>query len=274
LTHVGDGASIDSFRMMNEMDRNYLPQSVLRAAQVLDFLAGAGRPMRLSEISRSLGIAKSSLLGVLSALERLGWLEREGLKGAYRPGRGLLDLSRKAFGEWDLPVLARPLMEQLAERLGESVFLGVLQEDRVVILSCVEGRGQMRVTSRPGTSLPLLAAATGKVLLAAMEPARAMEILRKHPLPGFTERSIRDVGAFMEEVQRAKTMGYALDDEEYLRGIRAAAAPLMRSGEVVGAMWVVGFSSVLPLERLEQAGRELLRTTELLSRLISFQAGG
>lgn len=249
------------------MADHYVPQSVLRAARVLELLAQSPRPMRLSELSRSLGISKSSLLGVLSALEAVGWLERAGPKADYRVGRGLLDLSRKAFGQWDLALLARPLMEQLAERVGESVFVGILQGEQVVILACVEGRSDMRVTSPPGTALPLLAAAVGKVLLAQMEPERAREILFHRPLPRFTERSICDPEEFMVHVEEARHRGYATDDEEYLRGVRAVAAPLKCSGELIAAMWVVGFSSRLSLQSLEEVGRELLRTTKLLSLL-------
>lgn len=256
------------------MSQAYIPRSVLRAARVLDLLATHGRPMRLSEISRSLGISKSSLLGVLSALEVLGWLEREGSRGAYRTGRGLLELSRKAFGQWDLPVVARPFMEQLADRLGESVFLGLLQGQHVVILACVEGKSDMRVISRPGTSLPLLAGAVGKVLLASMEPHEAKRFLERTALPRFTDRSICDPAKFLEEVDKARSRGYAMDDEEYLKGVRAVAAPLSGPAGALGAIWLVGFSSRLSLEALDEAGKELLAISRLLSRLVFPQTNG
>ncbi len=254
------------------MPRHYIPQPILRAARVLELLASQKAPMRLSQISRALGISKSSLLGVLSALEHLGWLQRESASGSYRIGAGLLELSRKAFGEWDLPIVAKPLMEQLAESLGESIFLGVVQEEHMVILACVEGRGQMSVTSSPGTRLPLLAAATGKILLAGMSHEQARQLLETHTLPKFTERSICDPTRFMEEVQRARSLGYATDDEEYLRGIRAVAAPLQHGGLTIGALWLVGFSSRLSLSSLHQAGKELVRTSGIISRMISSQA--
>lgn len=256
------------------MPREYLPESILRAARVLELLAAHRAPMRLSQISRTLGVSKSSVLGVLSALEKLQWLEREASGRGYRLGKGLLELSRKAFGDWDLPVLARPLMEQLAEKVGESIFLGVLQDEQVVILSCVEGRGHMRVTSPPGTSLPLLAAAIGKTILASMDPKEVLEVLETHDLPKFTERSISDPGQFVKEVERARTLGYAIDDEEYLRGIRAVATPVLRCHKAIGAIWVVGFSSNLSLPALHEAGKELVRTSALLSRMISPQANG
>lgn len=254
------------------MAREYIPESILRAAKVLEFLAAQKAPMRLSEISRELSISKSSLLGVLSALERLRWLQRQAPGGTYRLGRGLLELSRKAFGDWELPVLARPLLEQLAEKLGESVFLGVLQEEQIIILACVEGKGQMRVTSPPGTSLPLLAAAIGKILLASMDPTEAEKLLETHSLPMFTERSISDPKKFMQEVEQARSLGYAIDDEEYLRGVRAVAASVLRSGRAIGAVWMVGFSSSLSLSVLHDAGKELARTSALLSKMISSQA--
>jgi IclR family acetate operon transcriptional repressor len=184
-------------------------------------------------------------------------------------GTAILDLARKAFGLWEMDQLAQPFMEGVAERVGESVFLGVLRDEGMVILSCVEGKSEMRVTSPPGTTLPFLAAATAKIVLAGREKEEVQARLTTGPLPRFTERSIQEPERFLEEVERARRLGYGTDDEEYLRGVRAVAAPVCHGTRIVGAMWVVGFVSSLTDELVEAAGKELVQATGILSRLLT-----
>lgn len=250
------------------MKTRYMPQTIIRASRVLELLAQAQRPLRLSEVSRELNITKSSLSGIMLAMEAIGWVNREQAKKAYKIGSGLLELCKKAFGPWDLVEIAKPFMEELVEISGESVFLGTLREDALIITSCLEGRGEMRVTSPPGTRLPLLAAATGKAILSAMDPKKAKEIIDRGALPRFTDRSITDPKRLWDEVQEARKRGYATDNEEYLSGVRAVAAPLLRGQELVGALWVVGFSQRLTTDALEGIGEQMTRITRTLSRLL------
>jgi len=247
----------------------YIANAILKAARVLEELASSRGPVRLSQLSRELGMGKSSLWGILAALESLEWVKRGANGRGYTVGPGLLRLSRKAFGNWDLLEIARPFMEELAEETGESVFLGLVRGDRMVIVDCVEGRGEMRVTSPPGTRLPLMAAATVKAILADMPREKAQEILAQGPLPKFTERSVTDPSRFLEEVERARENGYGLDDEEYLRGIRAVASAIKGPKFPIGAIWVVGFASRFTLEAAHRAGQKLARATERISALIT-----
>ncbi|MBE0617250.1 MAG: IclR family transcriptional regulator C-terminal domain-containing protein, partial [Proteobacteria bacterium] len=94
----------------------------------------------------------------------------------------------------------------------------------------------------------------------------AMAALAGAELPRFTERSITDHGDFLREVERTRAQGYAVDDEEYLRGVRAVAAPVRYGGKAVAALWVAGFASRLTQEQLATAGALLVRAAETLSR--------
>lgn len=248
----------------------YIPNSILKAGKVLERLANSRQSIRLSQLSRDLGIGKSSLWGILTALESLEWVEREANGKGYTVGSGLLRLSREAFGSWDLVEIAKPFMEHLSEETGESVFLGVLREDTIVIVECVEGKGEMRVSSPPGTRLPLMAAATAKAILAAMPPEKAAEIVSSQPLPKYTEHSVTDPSRFMEEVERTKRKGYGMDDEEYLRGIRAVACAIKGEPNLpIGAMWIVGFATRFTSEKAQKAGHELARATQRISSLLA-----
>ncbi|MHB8763763.1 MAG: IclR family transcriptional regulator [Deferrisomatales bacterium] len=248
------------------MPSGYSAPAIHRAAEILAVLAGRGEPVRLSELARQLGYGKSSVHGLLGALEEVGWVERVGEPPGYRFGAGLVRLVRGVAGGPELLQVARPLLERLVERTGESACLGVRERDRVLILDCVEGRNELRVAARPGMTLPLLVGATGAVLLAGLPAAEARALVQGAPLVRFTERSAPTPEAFLSRVEEARARGYAVDDEEYLRGVRAVAAPVQVAGETVAALWVVGLAGSLAGETLERSVREVAEAAAAASR--------
>jgi DNA-binding IclR family transcriptional regulator len=244
----------------------YKAPAIPRAAAILDYVSRCARPPTLSEIARALGYGKSTVHGLLHSLEGVGWVERAG--SGFQIGSGLAALTSRASRVRQAAAVARPFMEALAEKLGETVLIGSEQGQKMVVLDCVEGSGEMRLSSRPGMELPKFAAATGKVLLAEMAPDEAAAVLEAADLPRFTKRSITDRGRFLAEVENARTHGYATDDEEYLSGVRAVAAPIRCNGRYGLALWVAGFASRLAGDRLARAGEEVRRTAEAISKQI------
>jgi IclR family KDG regulon transcriptional repressor len=79
----------------------------------------------------------------------------------------------------ELRGVARERMERLMEKVGETVFLGIMSGDHVTILDVVESHNEMKITSPPGTRLPLLAGTTSEVFLAQLEEKKANEIIQK-----------------------------------------------------------------------------------------------
>jgi DNA-binding IclR family transcriptional regulator len=252
--------------------KRYTAPAVLRAVQVLEHLAHVRVARTLSDLSRDLGLQKSTLHGLLGTLEEVGWLEKDGPRGGYRLGAGLLSLSRKGVGVRELREASRPLMQKLAESLGETVLLGTREGDRLVVQEVAEGRGEMRIASRPGVTLPLLAAATGKIVLAGMEPGAARTYLESVELPGFTERSASDPDVLWREVERARMSGFGVDDEEYLRGVRAVAVEVPWGQQPTALLWVVGLVSSLSLAGVEEAGQELRSAARFIARELESRA--
>jgi DNA-binding IclR family transcriptional regulator len=136
----------------------------------------------------------------------------------------------------------------------------------VTILDVVESHNEMKITSPPGTRLPLLAGATGKVFLAQFEEKRAKEIILKTGLVRFTSKSIIDQKKFTKEVEETKKRGYAVDDEEYMGGVRAIAAPIQTNSPPLAAIWVVGFSSGLNDQKMERVILEIRNTAQEIAQ--------
>ena len=240
----------------------YSAPSVKKAFKILHTVADSPNGLGVSELAKGLKIGKSTVHGITSALEEMGILVRDPVHKKYNVGYTLLELRKKAYAKMELRDVARIPMEKLMEKVGETVFLGVLNGDHVTIVDTVESRNEMKITSPPGTRLPLLAGATGRVLLSQIEKGKTKEIIQKKGLVRYTSKTVTDDRQFLREIEKAKKQGYAVDDEEYIAGVRAVAAPLISASLPPAAVWVVGFTFSLDDQKVKTVIREIQETTQ------------
>lgn len=226
------------------MSKKYHAPSVRKAFLMLRLISRANQGMGISHLAGSLEMSKGTVHGIINALEELGALIRDPFSKKYTLGPTLFELGRSAYAELELGDIARPIMEKLMKRTGTSVFVGIRNGRRVTILDVVESNRDLKITAPRGSTVPLLAGAIGKVFLAAMDKTRAAEIIRTG-LPGFTEHSITNPDQYLLQLEFTRKRGYAVDDEEYIAGIRAAAASLQGKQSTEYAIWAVGFKSDL-----------------------------
>jgi DNA-binding IclR family transcriptional regulator len=246
--------------------KGYSAPSVKKALKILYAITEAPNGLGISDLSKKLKIGKSTIHGITSALEEMGVLVRDPLYKTYTVGYSLLELCRTAYTKIELKDLARKPMEKLMEKVGETVFLGVLNGDHVTIVDTVESRNEMKITSPPGTRLPLLTGATGRVLLSQIETEKAKEMIQKKGLARYTAKTVMDHRQFLREIEQVKKQGYAVDDEEYMAGVRAVAAPLPWASSPPAALWVVGFSSTLDDHKIKTVIREIQETVQAVKQ--------
>ena len=131
-------------------------------------------------------------------------------------------------------------------------------------MDTVESTNDLKITSPIGTTIPLLAGAVGKVFLAELTEVHAAEILDKG-LPRFTDRSITDPVQYGQQLRQTRQSGHAVDDEEYISGVRAVAAPICSNGNLLAAIWVVGITPSLGDEKLRAVAHETRCAAEKIS---------
>lgn len=251
------------------MATHYRAPAIKRTIQIIEHLAACAKPQRLSDLANHFQLSKSSLHGILHTLQEEDWLHKD-KKGGFSLSRHLLRVVQVAFSELDIGRLARPFMEELSAGLGETVFLGKPEGGKVVVDTCIQGTKEMCIGSQAGVRIPLFAGALGKVFLASMQDdGEILQVIKSAGLPSFTENSVTDPQAYLEEIQRVRERGYALDDEEYLRGVRALAVPIHKQGETVAAIWVAAFSSQMDDEALDRFRQELTKSAGIISTLLT-----
>jgi DNA-binding IclR family transcriptional regulator len=254
--------------------KKYNAPSVKKAFAILSAISSFKEGMGVSDLAKKLKMAKSTVHGMTSALEELGAVMRDPLTKKYKLGFTLLEIARSAYSQVDLQTSARPVTEELMESTQTSIFLGILNWDRVTILDIVASRQDLNITAPIGSIIPLLAGAVGKVFLASMSEEQAAKIINSKGLPGFTDNSIVDPKLYLNELRQVRKKGYAVDDEEYILGVRAVAAPLTGLGQLRSAIWAVGFKANLDEKKMRTLSAKTQKAAKTISRRIQEQLMG
>jgi IclR family KDG regulon transcriptional repressor len=247
------------------MTGRYQAPTVRKAFQILDLVCRSDGGLTLSDLARKLEISKSTVHGIALALEEAGAVTRDTSTKRYSPGLALYRLGRSAYTRIDLKDTARPFLDELCSRTEESVFLGVRAGDHVFILDIVESMQELKITAPVGTRIPLVAGATGKVLLASLPEDEAMGLLATTGLTRYTPGSITDRQVFLDEIRRARLEGYATDDEEYIAGVRAVASAVLAGSRMLAAIWVVGLKARMHDGKMRLVEMETKKAAEAIA---------
>ena len=246
------------------MDGNSV-RSVDRAASLLLALGESQGEVGVTELSRRLGLHKSTASRLLATLERRGLVEQDEETGRYRLGLVVIRLAGRAERTLDLRGIALPELERLARLTHETAGLGVLEGDRVQFVAQADGPSLIAVGDWTGRASALHANASGKVLLASLAEREVLGIVRCG-LTRYTDRTITDLEPLLEELARARRRGYAIALSELENGLNAVAAPVEDvRGRVVAAVELWGPSFRLTARRLPELAAHARETAAVIS---------
>jgi len=221
-------------------------KTVAKAVQLLKMFTPDHDDWGVSELGRAAGINKVIVHRLLRSLAEGEFLAQDPNTRRYRLGAGLIELVRTNLRHVNVAEIAHPFLAALREETGETVLLSVRRGDSVVVVAAFEGRQLIRVTADVGDTASLHASASGKLFL-AFETGNVLAQLRGKPLEKFTARSVTSLAALKKVVDTTRTRGWGLDDEEYVPGIRAIAAPIRaRTGVIQACVAVRAPSDRMP----------------------------
>jgi DNA-binding IclR family transcriptional regulator len=239
-------------------------QSIDRAVELLEAVAGAREPETAPALADATGLNRSTAWRILATLEHHGLVERDPDTNRYSLGFAVLRLAAAA-GHEPLVRLAHPLLRRLADATGETVNLAVARRLELVYADQVQARHVM-APDWMGHTVPLHATSTGKAFLAAL-PEPELEHLAA--LERFTDTTITDPDALRAELTAVRERGFAVSHGELepaLWGVSAAA--LDASGRPAAVLSVWGVESRVR-ERLDELGVEAAGAARALEALLS-----
>lgn len=252
--------------------RDSAVKSLTKALDLLNYMGRRRHPVGVTELANEMDLNKSVVHRLLQTMEASGFVTKDPATHQYFLGSRLFVLGKVFENTVALRGLARPVIERLAQQMGEAVHLMVPAppEDglpSLLLLDKIEATYQLTITPNPGAVSPAHCTAGGKVLLAfGME--NALDRLQ-NPLPRHTVRTITDLAALRAELAHIQAAGYAVDDQELEVGLTCVAAPVFDGDKAVAALSVSGPSIRLTSERLDVARRAVIAAAAEIHNLLS-----
>ena len=223
--------------------------ALLHGLAVLDMFTWDRPVIGIAEVSRQLGVHRSTASRLAATLATAGYLEQAGEHGRYRLAAKLSRLGEIAAAGDQLRDAALPPLRDLVSRIGETGHLGILDGAEAVTVAVVDGWQTVRMHSWVGKRSPAHCSSMGKALLAGLPAA---EIGARYPqsrLEARTDRTITGTGELKRHLAQVRERGYAVDRQELEPHLCCVAAPVFdKTGTVVASISVSG-----PDSRIDEA---------------------
>jgi IclR family acetate operon transcriptional repressor len=234
------------------------PGSALeRALAVVETLLEAEHPIGLQEIAVRLDLPRQTAHRIINQLIDAGLVQRQIDKDRIAPGPRMRRIALDTVRYSHRSGAMHAVLEELAERTGETCNLGVLDGDKVLLLDRVESHWALRVHSEVGRRLDFHSSSIGKTLVAHLPKARRHRLITARPLKRFTSFTITDEAALEAEFAAIRRRGYSVSNQGTMLGMFSIAAPVRDPGGRV----IAGMACQVPLMRipLDEAEKTLLQ---------------
>jgi IclR family pca regulon transcriptional regulator len=230
-------------------DRDYI-QSIERCFNILGHLSSPDSPFSLEDLTQKTGYNKTTCFRFLKTMRQLGLVEQATDKKIYQLCPAIVSLGLKALKGLNLRHAALPVMQKLRDETGETVNLSLLSGTDILFIERVMSDYLVNANINVGDRLPVYCASMGKVILAFMSEKHAAGIISQLNFKTKTERTIISPASFKKELAEIRARGYALNDEELERGLRAVAAPIIGyTGEAFAAINIAWTTARRPSRR-------------------------
>ena len=253
-----------------ELDEKNMMSGVSRTIKILEVLSKKGE-LNLESLAKETDLPKATLLRFLSTLQQLGYVFRDDAD-RYSLSLRLFSVGSRALSRNDLITKARPFAKKLCNDLGETVHMGILEDNSAVYVLKEESSYTLRMYSRVGKVIPLYCTAIGKIFLAEKSPDELDAYLKATVLKPFTVRTIKTKEALIDQLKLTKKRGWAVDDQEHEDNVMCIAAPIRDyTRNVVAAISVSWPLFRFNKDEFEKATKEIKNVADELSVVLGYE---
>lgn len=253
--------------MKNEAKAKETLKTVCKALEILEILATSHENLRLTSISERSGINKTSTYKILATLSDFDYVEKDEESSRYRLGSKLLDMPGYILNHSDFAKIARPFMEDIHRKTGETINLMMLIGVKGYYAAVIHSH-DYTAPDRIGDQEHLYATALGKAILSHLPQGRLQESLRIDPPSALVNKTIADQQALYEESELTRKRGFAIDDEESRVNARCVSAPIFNSEGVLGAISISGTASQISIIKLFEYSSLVTEAAEKVSQIL------
>jgi DNA-binding IclR family transcriptional regulator len=239
-----------------DQDKRYEIQSVARAAHLLDLVGNAGSGgLGVTEIAGQLKVAKSTALSLARTLGAAGLLRAVDPGPRYVLGLNLLRLGDLVAQQTSIAELGRPTLRDLSTVTGLTARLAMNENGYPVFLERIDGEGSIRFHAPLGQREEPHATAAGKAILAQLSESDVRSLIADAGMAVYTSKTLTDVSALLDDLERVRREGFATDDEEEAEGVFCVGAAFFdHQGRCAGALSITGLKVDIPLRDVQRLG--------------------
>lgn len=246
--------------------------SVDKAITLLNCFSMEEPVLSVGAISKKTGHTLSTVSRLLSTMEKRGVVEKAPGHGRYQLGYRIYFWGLLSQQHHDLATVARPAMQDLRDRCEEEVSLYIAIENSRTCLERVPSNHAIAMTGAIGGRLPLHAGASGRVLLAHMQPQRQRQIIESKHLEVFTANTLTDPDRLNSQLEDIRRRGYAVSKEERESGAYSVVAPVREAGgHVVASLTIAGPLYRLNEDRLERHVADVQQAAASISAKLGYR---
>ena len=258
------------------MNETNLVQSVDRALRIIEFLAENSTGAGITEISKSLGLSKCTVHRLISTLKERDFAYQSSNTQLYRLSYKILYLYNCISNNIDMFKVSRPIIRKFADKVDATVHLATLDEKRsnIVYIDRIEPMNSQKpfvMSSRVGKKAPCYCTAAGKMLLSQYSDDEIRDIMKGEEYKTYTDKTIKNIDEFLEEIHKVRKQGYALDENEYDHGIICISIPIYNSnGKIDFTMSVTDLILYTKAEELINLKDQLDEVSRKVSNAINY----
>ncbi len=247
-------------------------KSLQRAINILDLFDEQMVDLGITEIAETLGLHKSTAAGLVYTLEHNGYLDQDPETRKYHLGFKLVERASTLLDQIDVRQVALPYLQELRAWCGESVNLAVLDGGQIVYIERLTTTQSLGMRAKVGYRAPVHCTALGKAILSGMPLKEVEELMAQSSLPAATPNSITDRVQFLQEVDRVREQGYAVDNEENEIGVRCVAAPIFdHSRRPAAAISISSPVLRFPLSEVPRYGQKVVEAADAISHRLGYR---
>jgi IclR family transcriptional regulator, KDG regulon repressor len=245
--------------------------SVQRALDILNLFEGSRAELGNGEIARLLDLDPGTASGLIATLKVNGYLDQNPINRKYRLGLKLVERASALVDQLDLRKLAAIHLEELRSWCDESINLAIRDGQEVVYIERFFGGHALGIRSELGKRAPVHSTALGKAILAFSPRQEIQNFIDRCNFNPVTGNTITDPDQFLQELERVRKTGYAIDEEENEIGGRCVSAPVFGfEGVPVAAVSISVPIQRLPREKVPIFGQKVMDVACAISRSVGF----
>jgi len=246
-----------------------MDKTVAKAFLLMEELARNGEPQGVTELAQRLGLGKSNVHRLLQTLLALKYVRKT--SGGYTATLRMWEFGHSIVSNIALRDVARPYMRKLSDLTNEAVHLSEYQDGEVIYLDKIESKEPVRAYTQLGGRAPANCTATGKIILAHLDPNEVREVFEQ--VVAITANTITNVERFLEEAAINRQRRYALNRGEWRADIIGLASPVAdKTGTVVAAIGISAPASRLSITDIEKYVPDLVQTGRDVSQELGCSA--